>query len=77
MFLKEREVGGQQVRDRIMAFLGDVGGMLHLLVDRKTASHATWALTCKVELDLLMANTKYSINLMGVLDRMCFLALNG
>ena len=75
--MKEREVGREKVKQKIMAFLGDVGGMVHLLVDNKTHNHATWALTCKVELDLLMANTKYSINLMGVLDRMCFLALNG
>lgn len=60
-----------------MDFLGSIGGLAHLLVDNSSSNLASWDCQYPLEIDVLMGNMKCTLNLSKLLNRLCFLALNG
>ena len=60
-----------------MEFLGSIGGLVHLLVDTSSMNSVTWDYQDPLEIDVLMGTFKCTLNLSKLLNRICFLALNG
>jgi hypothetical protein len=60
-----------------MNFLGSIGGLVHLLVNNTNKNYVSWDYQCKLDIEILMSDRKFTLNLTSVLDRACFLALNG
>jgi hypothetical protein len=62
---------------KIMDFLGSIGGLSHLLIDSSGNNKITWDYEDPLEIDVLMGTFKCTLNLSRLLNRTCFLALNG
>lgn len=62
---------------KIMDFLGSIGGLVHLLIDTSGSNKIAWDYQDPLEIDVLMGTFKCTLNLSRLLNRVCFLALNG
>ena len=65
------------ISKKIMDFLGSIGGLAHLLVDNSSSNSVAWDCQYPLEIDVLMGNLKYILDVSKVINRICFLALNG
>jgi hypothetical protein len=57
--------------------LGSLGGLCHQLVDNKNKDHISWDYDCKLEVEINILNEKLSLNLSRMLNRICWLSVNG
>jgi hypothetical protein len=71
------KVTKETVAKKIMDFLGSIGGLVHLLVDNSKSNSITWDYQDPLEINVLMGTFKCTFNLSKLLNRTCFLALNG
>lgn len=55
LFLRESKIKKEKLSEKVMKFLGSIGGLCHSLVANKTNDYISWDYHCKLNLDILMA----------------------
>ncbi len=48
-----------------------------MLVDNKNSDHISWDFDCHLSVEVIILNEKYNISLTKILNRACWLAING
>ena len=48
-----------------------------MLVNNTSTDHISWDYDCRLDLQIVILNEKYELNLVRVLNRVCWLAING
>jgi hypothetical protein len=77
LFLSEQKITRQSISEEVLSFLGSLGGLCHLLVDKQNNDHISWDFDCHLTVELSILNDKYNINITKLLNRTCWLAING
>ena len=61
----------------MLSFIGSLGGLCHQLVDNKTKDHISWDYDCRLQVEVNILNDNIELNLTRLLNRACWLAING
>ena len=77
LFVDEMKITRSTLSKKMMDFLGSIGGLVHLLIDTSGMNKIAWDYQDPLEIDVLMGTFKCTLNLSRLLNRVCFLALNG
>lgn len=77
LFLFEQKLSREDISDAVLAFLGSLGGLCHSLVDNSNKDHISWDYDCELKVAVEILKEPFSVNLVRVLDRVCWLSVNG
>lgn len=77
LFLFEQALSRKELSNAVLAFLGSLGGLSHSLVDSSNKDHISWDYDCHLKMEVEILKEAFWVNLVRVLDRVCWLCVNG